>query len=98
MNINNLNTYQKPAFSLAEMCLNNIANREYLKLDPIIEVTKKNENSRFKARNGIGLGTKGVSKIEGVGQTKIRQFFDDAKNDYNKAYKLIDAYKASKVK
>ena len=93
MNINNLNTYSKPSFSLAAMCLDWISSSP-----PVIKTTKLGKKvcstAIFMDRNGNKVGVREVAQIECIGQAKAGDIFHEVEFDYIKAYKKIDAHKA----
>ena len=94
MNINNLNTYSKPSFSLAAMCLAQIGNSASDSCQQDEKTKKANINSPYKDRKGNGVGIRGVAEVERIGQGKVSDIFKSVKFDLVKAYKIIDAHKA----
>ena len=93
MNINNLNTYSKPSFSLAAMCLAQIGNSASDSCQYDDRTRKANTNSPYKDRKGNGVGIRGVAEVERIGQDKISDIFKSVKFDPVEAYKKIDAHK-----
>lgn len=103
MSINNLNTYQKPLFSLASMCIDRI-NHGPLKMESAPPAKKKECKrakgraalTKYRCREGELIGIFRVATRERIGQAKVKELFDEAKFNHTKAYKLIDAYKEAK--
>lgn len=103
MNINNLNTYQKPSFSLASMRLDRISNGPP-KMESVPPAKKKKCKiakgraalTKYRSREGELIGIFRVATRERIGQAKVKELFDEAKFNHAEAYKLIDDYKDSK--
>jgi len=82
MNINNLNTYQKPVISMADMCLARLE-----KVELIMDVTPRRKKIRSRDwvdMNGCELNDLEMMKTSGLTMVSLRHLWNKYKGDCRK--------------
>tara|TARA_B100000768_G_C11185794_1_gene335004 strand:+ start:185 stop:499 length:315 start_codon:yes stop_codon:yes gene_type:complete len=99
MSINNLNTYTKPTFSVAEMCINRNAINRDLKTGPGFKFSSdgREYNKRiYLDETGLIVDKSDITDKYNLSGRKVLEIFDRAGGDYIEAHKEL--LKSSKRK